>query len=74
MLQVHKTGNTVKPVLSGHSKRLPKLVFITDYHLMQVKSIAESSTFIKLPFSIKTSVLSIYKWPHETGFTVIPVL
>ena len=31
--------NTVKPVLSGHSKRILK----TDYHLMQVKSIAECS-------------------------------
>ena len=34
---------TVKPVLSGHSKRRPKLVFKTDNHLMQVKSIAECS-------------------------------
>ena len=34
----------VNPVLSGHSKRIPKLmVFKTDYHLMQVKSIAECS-------------------------------
>ena len=32
---------TVKPVLRGHSKRRPKLVFNTDYRLMQVKSIAE---------------------------------
>ena len=31
-----------KPVLSGHSEILPKLVFKTDYRLMQVKSIAES--------------------------------
>ena len=28
------------------------------------------STFIKLPFSIKTIVLSIYEWPLKTGFTV----
>ena len=34
---------TVKPVLSSHSKRTPKLVFNTDYRLMQVKSIAECS-------------------------------
>ena len=34
---------TVKPVLSGHLKRRPKLFFKTDYHLMQVKSIAECS-------------------------------
>ena len=34
---------TVKPVLSGHSRRRPKLAFKTDYCLMQVKSIAECS-------------------------------
>ena len=28
-------------------------------------------TFIKLPFSIKTFVLSIFEWPFKTGFTVI---
>ena len=27
------------------------------------------STFIKLPFSIKTFVLSIFKWPLKTGFS-----
>ena len=27
-------------------------------------------TFIKLPFSIKFFVLSIFKWPLKTGFTV----
>ena len=32
--------NTVKPVLSGHSKQDQKLVFKTDYRLMQVESIA----------------------------------
>ena len=58
---------TVKPVLSGHLKRTLKLVFKTDYRLMQVRSIAECSkgehsailsTFIKLPF--KTFVLYIF--------------
>ena len=34
---------TILPVLSGHSKRRPKLTFKTDYCLMQVKSIAECS-------------------------------
>ena len=34
---------TVKPVLSGHSKRRPKLVFKTNYCLIQIKSIAECS-------------------------------
>ena len=32
-----------QPVLRGHSKRRPKLVFKTDYRLMQVKNIAECS-------------------------------
>ena len=34
---------TVKPVLRGHSKRRPKLIFTTNYRLIQVKSIAECS-------------------------------
>ena len=28
------------------------------------------STFIKLPFVIKSFVLSIFEWPFYTGFTV----
>ena len=38
-----RVSPTVKPVLSGHSKRRPKLVFKTNCHLMQDKSIAECS-------------------------------
>ena len=63
-------------VLSGHSKDDQKLVFNTDYRLMQVKSIAECSnsailsTFIKVPFVIKIFVWSIFEWPLQTGFTV----
>ena len=49
---------TVKPVLNGHIQKDRKLVFKTNYRLMQVRSIAECSnkhsailsTFIKLPF------------------------
>ena len=41
---------TVKPVLSSHPKRRPKLVFKTDYRLMQVKSIAECSKVSILQF------------------------
>ena len=37
----------------------------------QVEHSAILSTFIRLPFSIKTFVLSIFKWPHKTGFTLI---
>ena len=46
---------------------------------VQVKSIAEYSSehsaillnCIKLPFVTKTFVLSIFKWPLKTGFTVL---
>ena len=62
----------VKPVLNDYSKKRDQnLVFKTDYLLMQVKSFADCSkehsailsTFIKLPFVIKTFVLSIFEWP-----------
>ena len=36
---------TVKPVLSGHSKKDHKLVFMTNYRIMQVKSTAEWQYF-----------------------------
>ena len=39
IVEYSKDRNTVKPVLSGHYKRRLK----ADYHLMQVKSIAECS-------------------------------
>ena len=48
--------STVKPVLSGHSKEDQKLVFKTDYRLMQVESIAEYS-----PLLFKTFVFSLFK-------------
>ena len=35
--------NTVKPVLGGHSQKDQKWVLKTNYRLMQVNSIAESS-------------------------------
>ena len=34
---------TVKPVWNSHSQKDQKLFFKTNYHLMQVKSIAECS-------------------------------
>ena len=57
-----------------------KLVFKTDYHLLQVKSIAECSegehsaillAFIKLSFVVKIFALSFFEWPLKTGFTVV---
>ena len=62
-------------------KKTEKLVFKTNYRLMQVKNICRMlqgehsemlSTFIKLPFVIKIFVLSIFEWPFYTGFTVHP--
>ena len=69
-----KHSNTVKPVLSGQSKRRPKLVIKTDYRLMQVESITEHaailSTFIKQPLVIKIFILSIFEQLLKTSFTV----
>ena len=71
--------NTVKPVLRGHSKRTPKIGFKYQLphnvgqkycRMLQGEHSALLSTFIKLPFSIKTFVLSIFKWLLKTGFTV----
>ena len=62
---------TVKPVLSSHSKRRPKIGFKTDYRLMQVKSIAECILQYVRPSLSKTFVLSIFEWPLKTGFTVL---
>ena len=38
--------------------------------MLQGENSAIISTFIKLPFVFKTFVLSIFKWPLKTGFTV----
>ena len=73
---------TVKPVLSGHSKRRPKLVFKANSRLMQVKVLQNAPrehsaillTFIKLPFVFKTFVLSIFEWPLKADFTVVQCL
>ena len=67
--------STVKPVISSHSTRTQKLVFNTDYRLMHVKSIAESSPssilqYFRPSLSYQTFVLSIFKWLIKTGFTV----
>ena len=59
--------HTVKPVLSTHTKEEQRLVFKTDYCLIQSQSIAEcskrafcnTSTCIKQPSAFKTFVVSI---------------
>ena len=55
------------------------MIFKTDYRLMQVKvlqnaprgAFCNTLTSIKLPFVIKTFVLSIFERPFYTGFTVV---
>ena len=42
--------------------------------MLQVEHSAILLTFIKLPFVIKTFVLSIFDWPFYTGFTVLLIL
>ena len=71
---------TVKPVLSRHSKRSPKIRFQDRLshnagqkycRMLQGEHSAMLLTFIKLPFVIKIFVLSIFEWPLKTGFTVL---
>ena len=69
-----------KTCLKGPLKKNTKIGF--QYHLslnagqkycrmLPLEHSAILSTFIKLPFSIKTFVLSIFKWLLKTGFTVL---
>ena len=53
-LRGRRVNITLKPVLSGHFKRTQRLVFNTNFHLMQVKSIAECS---------KGSILQYFRPP-----------
>ena len=68
-----------KTCLKRPLKRTPKIGF--QYRLslnagqkycrmLQGEHSAIRLTFIKLPFSLKTFVLSIFKWLLKTGFTV----
>ena len=43
----------------------------SDCRMLQAEHSAILSTFIKLQFSIKIFVLSVFKWPRKAGFTVI---
>ena len=70
---------TVKPALSGDSKRKTKIIFqggLSHYagqkycRMLQGEHSAILLTFIKLPFVSKTFILSIFEWPLKTSFTV----
>ena len=72
--------STIKPVLSGHWKRRPKIVF-QDWlsldagqkycRMHQGEYSAILSTFIKLPFVIKIFVLSIFEGHLKDRFYCI---
>ena len=75
-------NSTVKPVLSGHSKRRPKIDFQDQLsfnagqkycRMLQGEHSAILSTFIKLPVVIKIFVLSIFEWSLKTGLTVLQI-
>ena len=40
------------------------------YRMLPLEHSAILLTFIKLPFVVKTFVLSFFEWPFYTGFTV----
>ena len=60
---------------NGHSQKDRKLVSLNAgqkyCRMLQGEHSAILSTFIKLSFVIKIFVLSIFKWPFYTGFTVL---
>ena len=67
---------TVKPVLSGHSKKAKNLfsrpiIASCRSKASQNAHSAMLSNFIKLPSVIEIDVLSIFEWPLKTGFTVL---
>ena len=60
----------------GWSAPLPKTAdpeLDTD-SVNAIKSIAECSACIKLPFVFKNFILSIFEWPLKTGLTVNVIL
>ena len=70
-----------KTCLKRPLKRTPKIGFQYRpslnrgkkyWRMLQGEHYAILSTSIKLLFPIKTLVLSIFKWPLKTGFTVVP--
>ena len=75
----HVPTDTVKPVLSGHSKRRPKIGFqdrlslnaCQKYCRMLQESILQYfRPSLSYHLSVKIFVLSIFEWALKTGFTV----
>ena len=64
--------STVKPALSGHPKRSPKIGFQYQLSLNAGQKYCRmlQETYIKLPFVFKTFVMSIFEWSLKADFTV----
>ena len=65
---------TVKPVLSGHSKKKDQLSLNAGQkycRMLQGEHSAIFLTFIKVPFAIKIYVLLFFEWLLKIGFTVL---
>ena len=74
-----QTGEYSKTCLKQPLSKRPEIGFQDQISLnagqkycrmLQREHSAILSSFIKLPFVIKTFVLSIFEWPLKTGFTV----
>ena len=61
----------LKKNINGFQDRLSLNAGQKYCRMLQGEHSAILSTFIKLPFAIKTFVLSIFEWPLKTGFTVL---
>ena len=61
---------TLKKTKIGFQYRLSLNAGQKYCRMLQGEHSAILWTFIKLPFVIKTFVLSIFEWPFKTGFTV----
>ena len=59
-----------KNTKTGFQYRLSLNAYQKYCRMLQGEHSAILLTCIKLPFSIKTLFLSIFKWPLKTGFTV----
>ena len=69
---VHAINNDLHTV--GHSKEEQRLVFKTDYRLMQVKSIAECSkrAFCNTFNLHQATILPYFEWLLKIGLTIQP--
>ena len=77
----HKMNDYSKTCLKRPPSKRPQIGFQDrlwlnyagqkDCRMLEGEHSAKLSTFIKLPFVIKTFILSIFEWPFYTDFTVL---